>query len=300
MSVLKDPLTHFLAAGLGLFLLFQAVAPDDTGDADSSKIVVDREALLTFVQYRTKTFEPTVAAKRLEAMSEKELERIIDDYTREEALHREALALGLDGEDYVIRRRLVQKLEFIAQGLVDSGPGPSDDDVAAFFEANKEDYFVAPSLTFTHVFFDAEKRGWDSAREQGAMTVELLNKASAPFADAPKHGDRFLYQLNYVERTLDHVASHFGAPMAKALAELTPSTDLWVGPFESPYGTHIVMLTKNQPGRYPTLDEVRSRVNEDARRARAKERTEEAIARIVGSYDIQITYQPPAGETGAQ
>lgn len=299
MSLLKDPLTHFLAAGLGLFLLFQLFGADQ-GEEDSSRIVVDREALLTFVQYRTKTFEPTVAAKRLDAMSQEQLDRIIEDYTREEALHREALALGLDGEDYVIRRRLVQKLEFIAQGLVDAGPGPTDADVAAFFEANKEDYFVAPSLTFTHVFFDAEKRGWDGAREQGALTVELLNQAAAPFSDAPKHGDRFLYQLNYVERTLDHVASHFGAPMAQALAELTPGAERWSGPYESPYGTHVVMLTKNQPGRYPTMDEVRGRLEEDTRRARAKERTEEAIARIVGSYDIDVTYQPAAAETVAE
>lgn len=294
MSLIKDPLTHFLAAGLGLFLLFQVFGPEPSGETDSARIVVDREALLTFVQYRTKTFQPTVAAKRLDAMSPEELARIIEDYTREEALHREALALGLDGEDYVIRRRLVQKLEFIAQGLVDSGPPPTDEDVAAFFEANKDDYFVAPSLTFTHVFFDAEKRGWEAAREQGAMTAELLNKTAAPFADAPKHGDRFLYQLNYVERTLDHVASHFGAPMAESLTSLSPNPEEWSGPFESPFGTHVVMLTKNAPGRYPVLDEVRGRAADDTRRARAKDRTEEAIERIVGSYDVQITYTPAA------
>ena len=300
MSLLKDPLTHFLVAGLGLFLLFQLFASDQAGESDSSHIVVDREALLTFVQYRTKTFEPTVAAKRLDAMSQEQLARIIEDYTREEALHREALALGLDGEDYVIRRRLVQKLEFIAQGLVESGPGPTDEEVAAFFEANKDDYFVAPSLTFTHVFFDAERRGWDAAREQAALTVELLNQASAPFSDAPKHGDRFLYQLNYVERTLDHVASHFGAPMGEALSGLTPSAEIWRGPFESPFGVHVVMLTKNQPGRVPSLDEVRGRLEEDTRRARAKDRTEEAIARIVDSYDIQVTFRPTPAETAAK
>lgn len=299
MSFLKDPLTHFLVAGLSLFLLFQLFGPDQL-ETNNARIVVDREALLTFVQYRTKTFEPTVAAKRLGAMSQDQLDRTIEDYTREEALHREALALGLDGEDYVIRRRLVQKLEFIARGLVDAGPAPADAEVVAYFDANKDDYFVVPTLTFTHVFFDAEKRGWNQAREQGGLMVGLLNKTSAPFSDAPKHGDRFLYQLNYVERTFDHVASHFGAPMAQALADLTPSGERWSGYYESPYGTHVVMLTKNQPGRYPTMDEVRGRLEGDTLRAQAKERTEEAIALIVGSYDIDITYQPSPAETVAK
>lgn len=298
---LKDPLAHFLAAGLGLFLVFQLVAPEGSGEADSTRIVVDREALLTFVQYRTKTFEPNVAAARLAAMSKEALARLIDDYVREEALHREALALGLDGEDYVIRRRLVQKLEFIAQGLVDPAARPSENEVQAYFEANKEDYFIAPSLTFTHVFFDAEKRGWDAVRVLGQQMVKSLNAAAVPFADAPKHGDRFLYQLNYVERTFEHVKSHFGAPMADALSGLTPSQDRWYGPYESPYGGHVVMITKNAPGRHPEIDEVRGQLEDDARRAGAKARTEVAIAKIVDSYSVEISYVPdPAAPASAE
>jgi hypothetical protein len=104
---LKEPLVHFLAAGLALFVLFGIVNRDEP-DEDPNVVTVDREALLTFVQYRIKAFNPTLAAEKLNSLSEEELQRLIDDYVREEVLHREATALGLDEDDYVIRRRLVQ------------------------------------------------------------------------------------------------------------------------------------------------------------------------------------------------
>ncbi len=76
---LKDPLTHFLALGLGLFLLYGVLNPDGGGGDDPKRITVDRDALLTFVQYRTKTFQPKLAAARLDAMKGEQLKRLIDD-----------------------------------------------------------------------------------------------------------------------------------------------------------------------------------------------------------------------------
>ncbi|MBW2688263.1 MAG: hypothetical protein JRE19_20550 [Deltaproteobacteria bacterium] len=100
---LKEPLLHFLAAGVGLFVLFGVVNRDEP-DADPNVVTVDRDALLTFVQYRIKAFNPTLAEEKLNSLSDDELQRLIDDYVREEVLHREALQLGLDEDDYVIRR----------------------------------------------------------------------------------------------------------------------------------------------------------------------------------------------------
>ncbi|MGB5266423.1 MAG: hypothetical protein WBN30_07535, partial [Polyangiales bacterium] len=111
---------HFLAAGLGLFVLFGLVNRGDQ-DFDPNVITVDQEALLTFIQYRIKAFNPDLAEKKLNALSDEELQRLIDDYVREEVLHREAIALGLDDDDYIIRRRLVQKLEFITEGFAEAG-----------------------------------------------------------------------------------------------------------------------------------------------------------------------------------
>ena len=105
-TLIKEPLVHFLAVGLGLFVLFEFVGGDDAA-YDSKVINVDRDALLTFVQYRLRAFEPRIAAERLDGMSDEELDRLIGDYVREEALHREALALGMDKNDYIIKRRMI-------------------------------------------------------------------------------------------------------------------------------------------------------------------------------------------------
>lgn len=287
-TLVKEPLLYFLAAGLCLFILFDVLSPSDQGDADSQTIVVDRDALLTFIQYRTKAFDPQSAAARLDALSDEGRAQLIEEYVREEALHREALALELGRDDYVIRRRLVQTLQFIAQGFPDGAEELDDARIRRFFEEHRQDYFVAPSVTFTHVFFDAERRGRDQARSAAMATLDRLNQAGVSFSNAPQYGDRFLYQLNYVERALDYVESQFGASMAKAILNLEPDPTKWRGPFESAYGVHLVMVTGNEPGRYPSLNEVRSRVAEDLRRTAAREREEVIVRGIVDSYRVEV------------
>jgi len=287
--LLKEPLVHFLAAGLGLFLLF-GLTNRGKRDSDPDVVTVDHDALLTFIQYRIKAFDPALAEEKLKSLSHDELQELIDDYVREEVLYREAVALGLDEDDYVIRRRLVQKLEFITEGFVEAAAEIDDAALRRYFDANRADYFVEPYVTFTHVFFDAESRPREQACAMAEKTLVELNRAGVPFTDAPQYGDRFLYYVNYVERTPDYVASHFGVPMAQALFELEPSDLIWRGPFDSPYGVHLVMLITNEPGREPELAEIEGRVREDARQAMIREKTEATIAEIVGAYEVRVTY----------
>jgi len=293
MRLLRDPLLHFLAGGLALFVLFDLVG-DGAGERDDV-IVVDRAALLGFVQARTKVFEPSVAAARLDALTPQERRRLALDFVREEALHREALALGLDVDDYVIRRRLVQKLEFIAQGFAEAEIALGEEDVVRYFEANRADYRVAPWATFTHVFFDAEQRGSDAALAEASRALPLLQAEGVTFPGATGWGDRFLYHRNYVERTPDFVASHFGPAMAEAVFGLAPDATLWRGPFISPYGAHLVLLTDLHEARAPALEEIRERVEGDARAALVRERQGQAVDAIVERYEVRFEDAEPRG-----
>ncbi|MDH3849107.1 MAG: peptidylprolyl isomerase, partial [Gammaproteobacteria bacterium] len=216
---LREPLVHFLAIGIGLFVLFDLVAPEES-NLDSKTIVVDRDALLTFVQFRSKAFNPEVAAARLDALGDAELSMLIDDYVREEALHREALALGMDQNDYVIKQRLIQSLQFITNGFVSAAVDVSDEEIAEYYEANRDDYYVDPYATFTHVYFSNDRHGREQARQLAETKLAELNDANVPFSESTRHGERFLYNVNYVERTEDFVASHFGRAMAAAVFEL--------------------------------------------------------------------------------
>ena len=98
---------HFLLLGIGLFVLFEFVVSEDAA-YDENVIVVDRNTLLTFVQFRARAFEPGAAAAYLDNLEGGDLERLIDDFVREEALYRQAIALGVDANDYVIKRRMIQ------------------------------------------------------------------------------------------------------------------------------------------------------------------------------------------------
>jgi hypothetical protein len=289
-KILRDPLVHFLVLGLGLFVLFDLVASDEA-NYDSKVINVDRDALLTFVQYRSRAFQPQAAAARLDGMSEEELERLISDYVHEEALHREAKALGVDKNDYIIKRRMIQSIEFITDGFVTAAVNVSDEDVAARYEANREDYYISPFVTFTHVFFDSERHGRDETLALATAKLEELNGQQVPFSAAPGHGDRFPYFVNYVERDPQFVASHFGLPMAEKVFGLESSDSTWHGPFESEYGMHLIMLTRKAEGRYPELAEVEAVVRDNAQRDAIAALKDKAIQAIVDTYEVRRSYE---------
>jgi hypothetical protein len=296
----KDPLVHFLALGLGLFVLYAAFNPDSRHADDPKRIVVDYDALLTFIQYRTKTFKPELAQARLNGMSNDKLQRLIDDYVREEALHREAKALGLGSEDYIIKRRMIQKIEFITQGFAEAVVKATEKDLKAYHLANKDRYREPGNITFTHVFFDAERRTLGEAGALATAKLEELRAASAAFSDAPRHGERFPYGVNYVERTNDHVASHVGQEMTDTLFQLTPADNVWHGPYMSTYGAHLVMVIKRIDARDPPLEELRSRVEADLVRDRRKEQAEKAVQAIVDSYRVKLEVVGKDGKSLAQ
>ncbi len=169
----------------------------------------------------------------------------------------------------------------------------SDNEVAAYFEANKENYFQHARLTFTHVFFGFDRHGRDGARSLAEQKLTELQTTSADFNDASKHGERFLYGLNYVERSELYVASHFGDEMTRQVFALEPDLKAWRGPFLSDHGAHLVMVAQKQAGRMPPLDEVRPRVTREAQRQKAAERAREATQQIVDSYEVDVAYQQP-------
>ena len=285
---LKEPLLHFLVAGFLLFVFFELVAEDDAV-VDPKVIEVDRANLLTFLQFRTRAFEPEMAQQQLDAMTADELEALIESYVREEALYREAVALGMDQNDYIIKQRMIQSIRFITNGFVSASVEVGEDEARGFFEANADDFYIDPTITFTHVFFRSDGADMDDVRKRAEAKLAELNSINAGFSDAPGHGDLFPYSRNYVERTPVYVASHFGTPMSEALFALEPEPDRWQGPFESAYGRHLVLLAERSEGGIPDFEEVRDVAQTQAQRAAIQARQDEAIAAIVDTYEIRRT-----------
>ena len=277
--LLKDPLVHFVIAGTLLFILLSLTMPLQQDD----QIIVDRQALLTFIQYRSKAFEPQLAASILERMSQDERERLIDDYIREEALYREALKLGLDADDYVMRQRMVQKIEFVGDAVVVS-PVPEPDDIAAYYAAHRQDYYQSPELTFTHVFISMKGRTRELALNEAQALLDTLNDDNAGFEDATRYGERFLFHTNYVGRTYEDVSGDFGMEAADLIFSGDTPVAEWFGPVESVYGAHLVFISKRTPGRFPSLDEIKPVVVEDYKREVQRQQRDALADAIIQRY----------------
>ena len=295
-KLLRDPLLHFVVLGLGLFLLYQLAGQQ----AEDDEILIDRDALLRHLQYQSVAFDRAQFELFLDDMSARETADLIVEAAREEILYREALAMELDRDDYIIRSRLVQKLRYLAEGFASDAVGLSEEEIEAYFEANRDNYELDPYITLTHVFFNAERRGWDEARELAGAKLQELNGGPVPFEESSAHGDRFPYFVNYIERPPQLVASHFGGGMTEALFQLPIDATSWRGPYESRFGTHLVLVTNQQPERMPGFDEVRDRVAADAQAARDRALTDAAIDEIVSRYTIVIGADLQTADEGTE
>lgn len=284
----RDPLVHFLAAGVLLFGVYQLVADPPAAGSDGKTIVVNRDALLRFMQYQSAAFEPKYFSEKLDAMSAREKRDLIDQYVREEALYREASAMGLTDGDYVIRRRIVQKMLFLIDDAASEFFDPDDAALNRYFQEHRDRYRVSPSLTFTHVFVDKEVDRNESAEQTAEKLKAQLQAQGARFDDAPRYGDRFPYLQNYVARTPEYVESQLGTAFTSALMSLEPAPDRWQGPIESPFGYHVVMLTGHKAGYLPALDEVREQVKDDLLRDTREKYEQQAVDDLVQRFDVEL------------
>jgi len=293
----RDPLLHFLVAGGLLFAIFRALhGPETTATADDRTIPVDRPALLRFMQYRAMAFQPEYFDAQFTAMSSQEKSRLIDEYVREEALVREATSMGLADGDYVIRRRMAQKMYYLMDDTATQSFAPGEAALQEYFLAHQDRYRVAPTMTFTHVFVDNEMKRQDGAEAVAQRLKRELESRKAGFDDAPAYGDRFPYLKNCVKRTPDFIESQFGADFTSALAGLEPSSH-WQGPIKSSYGYHLILLTQRDAAYLPKLADIAGEVKGDLLRDTIAAFRETAINDLTRRFTVKLGGLQP-GPTG--
>lgn len=287
-KLIKQPLLHFLLLGIALFLVFDYNHTKTGAAAGDKSVLIDRNALLTFMQYRNQAFNEEYFSQQLDSMSKQNRQNLINDLVRDDVLYKEALAMHLEDNDYVIKRRLIQKMEFLTRGFITAGSSVTDADIRDYYRKHKEEYYQQPYVTFTNVFFDYDRHSPAQAMALAKKTLRELNEKHVSFNEGIKYGDRFLYYTNYVERSPDYVASHFGVKAEEAIFKLEPDDQHWYGPFQSPYGLHLVMLTEKKPGRFPDVKEIYGRVKDDAEQAMIKKKTDDAIDKLIDSYSVKV------------
>jgi peptidyl-prolyl cis-trans isomerase C len=274
MRWIREPLVQFTILGAVLFLGWAFVS--DLFAEDESRRIVMAEAEIELLAdgWQRQWQRPPTAD---------ELQSLVDARVREEVLYREAQAMGLDVNDIVVRRRMVQKMELLSQDLallVD----PTDQELRAFFAENPDDYMVPPRISFSHVYFNVDRRG-AVVEEDALRALETLRAMDQAPATAPELGDRFMLAYDYRLQSPAEVQRSFGSGFADDLFGLDAG---WQGPIGSGYGLHLVNITEQVESRVPEYEEVRNRLVNDFNRMRRDRANEALYEGLSEGYRIEI------------
>ena len=278
-GLLREPIVHFLLLGIVLFAGYAFVAPADPAD---ERIVVTRAAVDDLErQFRSRWNRPPTDAER---------EQLVEAYVRDEILYREGVSLGLDRDDPVIKRRVRQKFELVAEEAIPAD-APTDEQLATFLNEHSDRFLRPPRVSFEQVSFDV---GLPPAELDDAVAAAL--EALARGADPMTLGVRTLLPHRIDGLSLDLVARDFGAAFAQRLQ--AGEVGRWSGPIRSGFGVHLVRVAALAPAELPPLETVRAAVAREWELERRTRSAQDGYRRLRARYVVEIEPTRPAPDGG--
>lgn len=277
-TILREPLVHFLLLGLLLFVLFSLVSGQPVG---GDRRVVFSDAMVNEI---AQGFQATWQRPP----TPQELKGLVDTRVREELMYREGVALGLDQNDPVIRRRVTQKVEVMAEESAELTL-PDDAELKRYLQSNAQRYALPAAVAFEQVLFDPAKRG----AQLQADLAEGLKQLQAGVAPE-QLGDRTQLPAQVELTPSDLLAREFGDNFAEALPQLPVGS--WAGPVASGFGWHLVRLNSLTPARPASLDDVRKAVERDWENERRLQAKQAYFDQLAEKYEVVIEPAPSASE----
>ncbi len=246
--LLREPLVHFLLLGAVLFGVWHFAQGGRSASTSSREIQLTVEELtqLALVFQSQWRREP----------APEEFRRLVENRVQEEILYREALAMGLDKDDTIVKRRMAQKMQFLAED-VGAAREPDRAELQAWYAKNSDKFAHPNRVSFRHVYFSPDRRG-SRARDDAASALTKLAGQPQDSKVAGSSADAFMFQDYYRDRAPEQLAREFGPQFAIAVAKLGPGS--WQGPVQSGLGWHLVFIDTVVPGRVPAFEEVESEV----------------------------------------
>jgi len=272
IRLLREPLLHFLVLGAALFGLFSLVGKKEV--EQPAKIVVSAARIANLTNGFARTWQRPPSGE--------ELNGLIEDYIRDEVFYREGKAMGLDRDDIVIRRRLRQKMEFVAEDM--GVAEPSNDQLSAYLASHPDKFRSEDRLTFRHVFLSAARRPQSLENDAEGIAAELARAGTA--FDATTLGDHFLLGEEFRAMSRNDVASMFGDDFAERLSALEQGR--WQGPIPSAYGLHFILLEQRTQASPLRLDAVRQAVRREWMNERRIEAEEKLYRTLRERYEIAV------------
>ena len=242
--LLREPLVHFLLLGALLFGVYAYVERGVAGVEPSKQIRLSYDDLAQMVLlYRSQwRRDPTPD----------ELKRMVEDRVQQEVLYREGLALGLDKDDTIVKRRMAQKMQFLAEDVA-AAHEPTSAELKSWYDERRDQFAEPPRVSFRHLYFSPDRRG-ARAREAAASALVKLAGQAEDTKLAASLADPFMFQEYYRDRAPDFLGKEFGPKFAQHVAKLPPNS--WQGPIESGFGWHLVFVDTLIPGRVPAFEEI--------------------------------------------
>lgn len=265
----REPILHFLLIGGLLFVVYAKVTPKDSG---GERIVV--------TQAMAEELSRQHQARWMRPPNEQELASLVDAYVRDEIMYREGLALGLDRDDPVIKRRVRQKLDIVVEEQL-AVAAPDDDELSAYMTRHAARYTRAASVSFEQIFFDGSATVPEIER-----AVAVARAALARGVDAQALGQPTLLPRSVDQQPADRIKRDFGAVFTESLNQLP--VGVWTGPVASGLGAHLVHVSARTPPVPPPLDEVRQQVTRDWENERRDRSREQSYRTLRERYDVVI------------
>lgn len=280
-KLLREPLLHFLVLGVAIFAAYSLKSKGSHDEPGKIVISAGQVASLAETFARTWRRPPT----------SEELEGLIRDRVQEEIYSREAMALGLDKDDTIIRRRLRQKLEFVTDDVTALAE-PTNEELSAYLKTHADTFRVQREFSFIQVYLNPERHGEDLVRDTAQLLAQL--QQSGDKADVSALGDSFLLEHKFQSLPASEAVKQFGEKFVRRLGEL--SLRQWHGPVESGYGVHLVWISECTEGRVPALAEVRDAVRREWANARRLEANDKFYQELLKRYVVTIERSKPAEE----
>lgn len=280
-KLLISALFSFALGAIAMY--FYLLEPEQPPQAPT--VHVDREALIFELQVLSGlTFEE--ASDSISQLSNEEQQVLIEAYVRDEVMYREAGIKDLGTRDSLIRTTMVERMETYRHALDYDTLDFTEEEIRAYFDAHKSDYYNDARLTFAHVFANATR---GNALYRARMERESLNQFSIPYDGAPGQGDLFKYHTYYTNRPSSYIDLHFGDGFAELLAKQPISKTHWIGPFESNAGFHNVLLLAKKPGREAVYEEVKHQVLADMHTQHYAHLNMQAIQELIDKYEVTLS-----------
>ena len=268
-KIIREPLVHFALVGAALFVLYGLVNDSGSAGADN-QIVVSAGRIEQLVAIFHKTWQRSPTAE--------ELKNLIDDYILEEVYFRQAVAMGIDRNDAVIRRRLRQKYEFLTDDMA-AALSPTDAQLTAYVEANQQAFWKDASYTFSQVFVDPKQT--DNDRLVSDTLAKLRNGEMRPEGFG-------LLPVDFEAAPARVIDGTFGSGFSQSLDEL--ETGQWTGPVQSGFGVHLILLQERVPGFVPELAEIRPIAEREWANEKRIQTRDTINQQLLSGYDVTIEW----------